>query len=46
MNASRKIGVGGVLRDCFGEWCGGFVVNLGKGIFWMLKPRVCFLASD
>lgn len=31
MNASRKIGVGGVLRDCFGEWCGGFVVNLGKG---------------
>ncbi|CAL9017757.1 unnamed protein product [Prunus brigantina] len=31
MNASRKIGVGGVIRDCVGEWCGGFAVNLGKG---------------
>ncbi|BFG31052.1 hypothetical protein CerSpe_173260 [Prunus speciosa] len=31
MNASGKIGAGGVIRDCFGEWCGGFAVNLGKG---------------
>ncbi|CAL9020979.1 unnamed protein product [Prunus brigantina] len=31
MTASGKIGAGGVIRDCVGEWCAGFAVNLGKG---------------
>ncbi|CAL2249012.1 unnamed protein product [Prunus armeniaca] len=31
MNASGKIGASCVIKDCFGEWCGGFAVNLGKG---------------
>lgn len=30
-NASGLIGAGGVLRDCDGKWCHGFMRNIGKG---------------
>ncbi|CAL2276980.1 unnamed protein product [Prunus armeniaca] len=34
MNVSGKIGAGGVIRDCFGEWCGGFCCELGEGAYF------------